>query len=106
MTAGRKRRGTSMLSKPTAKFATTFVTCDIVTWQIPVPVQAPGRMAPAATAIALALCDFETPIWLDDALSADEAIVRYLRFHTLSNTTNNHGHLSEVCAYDTTAAPP
>ncbi len=50
--------------------------------QVPVPVQAPGRMAPAATAIALALCDFETPIWLDDALSADEAIVRYLRFHT------------------------
>jgi alpha-D-ribose 1-methylphosphonate 5-triphosphate synthase subunit PhnH len=50
--------------------------------RIAVPVQPPGGMSPAATAIALALCDFETPVWLDDVLSADEAIVRYLRFHT------------------------
>jgi len=31
---------------------------------------------------------------------------RFLRIHTLGNTTNNHGHLSEVCAYDTTTTPP
>lgn len=49
---------------------------------IPVPAQGPGRLAPAAAAIALALCDFETPVWLDDVLSNDEAVTRYLRFYT------------------------
>jgi len=28
--------------------------------------------------------------------------IRYLRFHMMGNTTNNHGHLVEVRAYDTT----
>lgn len=50
--------------------------------RIDVPAQPPGRMSPAATAIALALCDFETPVWLDDTLSSDAETVRYLRFHT------------------------
>ncbi len=35
----------------------------------------------------------------------DAQNVRFLRFHPLGNTTNNHGHLSEVCAYDTTNIP-
>lgn len=50
--------------------------------RIPVPAQGPGGLAPAAAAIALALCDFETPVWLDDVLSRDEAVTRYLRFYT------------------------
>lgn len=40
-------------------------------------VTAPG-LAPAAAAVALALCDLETPIWLDAETSAAAA---WLRFH-------------------------
>ena len=36
----------------------------------------------------------------------DAQNVRFLRFRPLGNTTNNHGHLSEICAYDTTSTPP
>lgn len=38
---------------------------------------APG-LGPAATAVALALTDFETPVWLDGAAAA---AAEYLRFH-------------------------
>jgi alpha-D-ribose 1-methylphosphonate 5-triphosphate synthase subunit PhnH len=59
--------------------------------RIAVPVQSPGNLSPAATAIALALCDFETPIWLDEDLSSAEAILRYLRFHTGAPVTPDRG---------------
>ncbi len=55
----------------------------------------PGRPAPLATdltppaplnreaaALVLALCDFETPLWLDDTLAGAPAVVDFLRFHT------------------------
>ncbi|MHB2169565.1 phosphonate C-P lyase system protein PhnH [Alsobacter sp. R-9] len=46
------------------------------------PIQGPGRLSRGAAAIALALCDFETPVWLDETLAADEAVASYLRFYT------------------------
>lgn len=42
----------------------------------------PGAMQPAAAAAALALCDFETPVWLDPVFSRDAAVSEWLRFHT------------------------
>ncbi len=41
----------------------------------------PAPLAHGAAALALALCDFETPIWLDPSLSQGDAR-DYLRFHT------------------------
>ncbi len=43
---------------------------------------APPPLSAAAAAVALALCDFETPIWLDEALTAEPGVADYLRFHT------------------------
>ena len=41
----------------------------------------PDPLAPGTAALALALCDFETPVWLDPALANPEAVA-WLRFHT------------------------
>lgn len=48
---------------------------------------APGLKAPAplsapAACLLLTLCDFETSIWLDQALPANPAVAEFLRFHT------------------------
>lgn len=40
----------------------------------------PAALAPAAAAVALTLCDFETPVWLDQSASAPTTL-SWLRFH-------------------------
>jgi alpha-D-ribose 1-methylphosphonate 5-triphosphate synthase subunit PhnH len=42
---------------------------------------APAPLAPATGAIALTLCDADTAVWLDPALSTPE-VIAWLRFHT------------------------
>ena len=42
----------------------------------------PAPLGPEMAAVVLALCDYETPIWLDAALAAAPEVVNYLRFHT------------------------
>lgn len=44
------------------------------------PPDAPQGFWPAAAATCLALVDFETPLWLDQAAATDETVA-YLRFH-------------------------
>ena len=49
----------------------------------------PAPLTPEAAAVALALCDQDTPVWLDPALAAEEAVRAWLAFHTgapLANT--------------------
>ena len=41
----------------------------------------PAPLSPTAAAIALTLCDHDTPIWLDPALRAGEAVAAWLGFH-------------------------
>lgn len=42
----------------------------------------PAPLSPEAAAVALALCDYETPVWLDPMLAASPDVAAYLRFHT------------------------
>lgn len=44
-------------------------------------VRAPAPMRPVVAAILLALADYDTPIWLDDALRGP-AVTQFLSFHT------------------------
>ncbi len=42
----------------------------------------PAPLTMELAAIALTLCDHDTPLWLDGALAAAEAVSTWLRFHT------------------------
>lgn len=42
----------------------------------------PAPLSPAVAAIALTLCDQDTPIWLDPPLAEAEAVAAWLGFHT------------------------
>jgi alpha-D-ribose 1-methylphosphonate 5-triphosphate synthase subunit PhnH len=42
----------------------------------------PPPLMPGLAAIALSLCDQDTPLWLDAALAQTPAVADYLRFHT------------------------
>ena len=50
--------------------------------RIEVGIDAPATLDPAAAAVALALCDFESTVWLDETLARDEGVTEFLRFHT------------------------
>ena len=43
---------------------------------------APAPLAPVAAAIAVALADYETPLWLDGPLAAAPDVAAWLAFHT------------------------
>lgn len=42
----------------------------------------PAPLSPEAAALVLALCDYETPLWLDAALARVPDVGAFLRFHT------------------------
>jgi len=42
---------------------------------------APPLLASAAAAVALTLCDHDTPVWLDRALRGSESVCAWLRLH-------------------------
>ncbi len=56
--------------------------------QIPI-VAAPAELPTGLAALALALCDFETPVWLDSHLASSPAVTDWLRFHTGAPITPN-----------------
>jgi alpha-D-ribose 1-methylphosphonate 5-triphosphate synthase subunit PhnH len=42
---------------------------------------APSPLSPTAAAVALTLCDHDTPLWLDAALRVSAPLIEWLRFH-------------------------
>ena len=55
------------------------------------PAAVPAPLSVEAAALVLALCDYETPIWLDPALAAVPAVAAYLRFHTGASIVTEPG---------------
>ncbi|WP_068086864.1 phosphonate C-P lyase system protein PhnH [Polycladidibacter stylochi] len=51
----------------------------------------PAPLNKAATAIILCLCDYDTPIWLDDKLANSPEVASYIRFHCNAPITQ-HRH--------------
>lgn len=51
----------------------------------------PAPLSSEAAALALALCDYETPLWLDASLSAVPEVAAFLRFHTGAPIVNEPG---------------
>lgn len=49
---------------------------------VPPAARPPAPLAATAGAVALALCDHDTPVWLDAPLAASEAVSAWLGFHT------------------------
>lgn len=50
---------------------------------------APAPLSPAAGAIALALADYDTAVWLDPPLAAAADVAAWLRFHTGAPATGD-----------------
>ncbi len=49
-------------------------------------------LAPAAAAIILALCDFETPLYLSPSFAATPGVAEFLRFHTDAPVVREPAH--------------
>lgn len=65
---------------------------------------APAPLAPASGAIALTLCDADTPVWLDPALSTS-AVIAWLRFHTGCRIVEAPDEAAFAFAAEPTALP-
>jgi alpha-D-ribose 1-methylphosphonate 5-triphosphate synthase subunit PhnH len=50
--------------------------------RLQIGLEPPPPLSPAMAAVALALCDFETTIWLDERLRGEREVWPFLRFHT------------------------
>jgi alpha-D-ribose 1-methylphosphonate 5-triphosphate synthase subunit PhnH len=60
---------------------------------------------PAAAAIALTLCDQDTPVWLDAALRASPDVAAWLRFHCGTKIVDESAAASFAFAADPRALP-
>jgi alpha-D-ribose 1-methylphosphonate 5-triphosphate synthase subunit PhnH len=57
--------------------------------RLQIGLQPPQPLSPAMGALALALCDFETTIWLDERLRSNGDVWPFLRFHTGAALVND-----------------
>ena len=75
-------------------------------WPIEVELSSHAPLSRGAAAVALTLCDRDTPIWLDPSLCATEAVAAWLRFHCLAKVVEQPEAASFAFAADTRALPP
>jgi alpha-D-ribose 1-methylphosphonate 5-triphosphate synthase subunit PhnH len=68
-------------------------------------VTAPTPLTPAMAAVALTLCDQDTPVWLDTALRASQDVATWLRFHCGTKIVDDASVASFAFAADPRALP-
>jgi alpha-D-ribose 1-methylphosphonate 5-triphosphate synthase subunit PhnH len=68
--------------------------------------EAPSPLSPGAAAIALALCDHDTPVWIDSKLSASAPVREWLRFYCGCPIAQNPREAAFAFAADPGALPP
>lgn len=67
---------------------------------------APEPLSPGAAALALALFDHDTPVWLDAAFSENAAVVGWLRFQTSAPVIADAMQAAFALVSDTANLPP
>ena len=65
----------------------------------------PTPLSAATGAVLLALCDEQTPIWLDAALRASDEVCSWLRFHTGARLADAPGDALFVVVSSRSSAP-
>jgi alpha-D-ribose 1-methylphosphonate 5-triphosphate synthase subunit PhnH len=65
----------------------------------------PAPLSATAAAVALALCDHDTPVWLDPALASSDAVKAWLGFHTGAPLTDLPSEAAFAFAADLDALP-
>jgi alpha-D-ribose 1-methylphosphonate 5-triphosphate synthase subunit PhnH len=66
----------------------------------------PRPLTAPAAALVLALCDFETPVWLDPPLSAEAGVAEFLRFHTGARLVAVPAEAAYAVVSDAARMPP
>jgi alpha-D-ribose 1-methylphosphonate 5-triphosphate synthase subunit PhnH len=67
---------------------------------------APDGLPLGLAAVALTLCDHDSPLWLDASLAEREAVVAWLRFHTGAPLVTDPASADFALAADASALPP
>lgn len=64
---------------------------------------APQPLGSVAAALALTLCDADTPVWLDSAMTGDGEVAQWLGFHTGAPMTTDPGEAAFAFVADPSA---
>jgi phosphonate C-P lyase system protein PhnH len=73
--------------------------------EIPAPLESPPPLNSAATALALALVDLDTPLWLDPAAAGDE-VRAFLRFHCGASLVDEPDRARFAVVVEASSMPP
>lgn len=66
----------------------------------------PAPLTPELAAVALTLCDGDSPLWLDAALGREPAVAAWLRFHTGAPLAESPAGAAFALAAEPAALPP
>ena len=69
-------------------------------------VDAPAPLSAGAAAVALTLCDHDTPVWLDGGLRGHDEVAQWLRFHCGCPLVDNPRDAAFAFASDIENLPP